>query len=497
MYAEVELPHWLWGGNPAGYLKAANLHGRSIGSNRYRIETTENYRHQPPSIATARDIAGPGMAQPRYDDLAHETERVAPPTHARIDRLINEYAKSLQGAFDLPEYFQHERLSVYKTPVPQLPDRVKVFHEGLHKIDLGGTRAFRDSGIQLAQVDLSLNYRLRLPALLLGVRHHPLLQTTDPKALAAQNQQFFLSSDGLSQGAVLLDAYLGPLQASLSPQVWVLPVIRTFGTLLFSLGTPIQGVVPEFAELLQTLPTIGPKTSVPRAIVGRDSPMAAVRWWTRQLNAIFAVLSDPANFVQRDGQYSPIAHLEWQLTVEQLFRRVTSLLLSHRDTTARNVLFFSVLDTLVAVSGIDIVTMCKLTHAKATIASLEQSLEAEVCEVLLPNAHRGVSALQELQDGFFMTGKGTRNRIRIIHDDGTTESELAPEDAAAYYVKALRDATHGHTNPKKGPAPRTRALLVQHDGDIPDALGLLAMLYLVDLLNRPDRLQKIVRAAQR
>ena len=71
---------------------------------------------------------------------------------------------------------------------------------------------------------------------------------------------------------------------------------------------------------------------------------------------------------------------------------------------------------------------------------------------------------------------------------------MSQDDATAFYVKALRDATHGHGSNKAAARDRTTALLAQHDGRIPHDLGLLAMLYLLDLLAYPDRLRRVLHA---
>ena len=45
------------------------------------------------------------------------------------------------------------------------------------------------------------------------------------------------------------------------------------------------------------------------------------------------MLSDPAIFTDRDGSYVPAKHLHALMTVEQLFRRVSSIQTSYRDVT--------------------------------------------------------------------------------------------------------------------------------------------------------------------
>lgn len=109
-------------------------------------------------------------------------------------------------------------------------------------------------------------------------------------------------------------------------------------------------------------------------------------------------------------------------------------------------------------------------------------------------ARRGVDALLQLQDGFFL--REPDGRVRLWRE----RAPMDVADATARYVDMLRDATHGCTTVRSKAAQREEVatMLAIHDGNVPHDLGLLAWLYLLQLLNDPGRLRRIVsRTAHR
>ncbi|HTX44649.1 MAG TPA: hypothetical protein VMD48_00035, partial [Solirubrobacteraceae bacterium] len=65
-----------------------------------------------------------------------------------------------------------------------------------------------------------------------------------------------------------------------------------------------------------------------------------------------------------------------------------------------------------------------------------------------------------------------------------------PDEAAAEYIRVLRNATHGHGANREENKPRTDALLANHDGRMHDDLGLLGYLYLLELMSKPDLVRR-------
>jgi hypothetical protein len=302
-------------------------------------------------------------------------------------------------------------------------------------------------------------------------------------------ENVFASSFGLYDGVMLFDAYVAPLLAAGSPGIWAVNVVRSFGSLIFSLGTFISGTNGDASELLQLITTQGASESVRFPRLSESAGPEALEWWVDRLNLMFAVLSNLATFVDQQGRYRPAKHLKALLTIEQVFRRTTSMLVAERDADARRTLLFTILDSLEGLRRTNLLTMCTLKHATKTLAELEELLPRGASEVLLPAARRAVAALQALQDGFFIRRQLRTSAVELHLSAGQVQS-LSAEEASARYLKVLRDATHGHGSNKESASAMTDALLAHHNGTIPHDIGLLGYLYLLDVLAHPERLRR-------
>jgi len=179
-------------------------------------------------------------------------------------------------------------------------------------------------------------------------------------------------------------------------------------------------------------------------------------------------------------------HLQAQSTLEQVFRRTTSILVNTRDANATRVLAFSVLDSLERMIGTTFEDMCHYEMAQKTLTRIEGSMSGEAQQLLLPNARRACDALKGLQSGFFMAG----SEGVFIPDDRGSERLTSTEKAASLYLKMLRNATHGHgpTRPKE--RARASALLAQHSGEVHPDIALLAYLYLLELMRRGTQVRR-------
>ena len=218
-----------------------------------------------------------------------------------------------------------------------------------------------------------------------------------------------------------------------------------------------------------------------------DSPRDAVRWWSTRLNALFGAVSDPVTFRTADGVYDGTSHFQAALTIEQLFRRVHSALMSHRDTHARRVLMFSTMDTLTSLTGHDATLLFTLSHARGVLKRLEASMSSPAQEILLPNARAAVDALEGAQSGFHLVSD--ENRVSL------GDRSLSLEVATAKYLTVLRNATHGHGSNRASGREDGQRLLASHTGVLPHQLGLLGFLYLLDYLVQIDGVY--MRALQR
>ncbi|WP_257419198.1 hypothetical protein [Cellulosimicrobium cellulans] len=395
---------------------------------------------------------------------------------------------------DLPELLHHLRIALVTASDRDLVDRCVEVVAAVREIVVpgDGTAAMPHPSVHMIRRSEALVHRIKFISVLVRLAYDERLASGDPTHAISQHaagRRAFDSSGGLSDGVYVVDAYIAPLLAALSPGVWALPIHRVHGTVLLSLGRPVSGTREVPNELVRALTSVGAKEGTTfRPFAAPDAPQAAIAWWAERLDSMFGVLTDPAAFANASDEYEPTVALQNLLGAEQVFRRVNSILLAHHDTHARRPAFFTVMDTLTALNGLSLFTMFSYSHAKAVLARLEASIPEAAHEILLPAARHGVDALLRLQDGFFL--REPDGRVRLWRE----RAPIDVADAAARYVDMLRDATHGFTTVRSKAAQRKEVAttLAIHDGEIPHDLGLLAWLYLLELLNHPVRLHRIV-----
>ncbi len=497
--AQVPLPPWMWGGKPAGLLQAAGLHARrdSAGADTWLVRTEERYRRQSrPGLFVVEHLAGPGAGTPRWRRLTEAAEAAAvedpgrlAPEHrlqARID-----HAAATGG---LLEHLAAAHLLTLDAGPEALADTVARTHQALTVVELAerpGERPLRNAGVHLFRRSAQVVHRVKLTAALLQLEHDPQLREGDVAALAAAHGGDLLlrASGDLCDGVILLDAYLGPLLGALTPYVWAMSTPRALGTIIYSLGAPLQGTSSEPTELLHLLPVQGAERIIPAPTTPVGAPAAALQWWADRLDALFGVLTDPAIFTDPHQHYQPSAHLHALLTVEQLFRRVHSLQLAHRDATARRALLFTALDTVERLTGDQIDRLCSRRRAQEILDELEQRVPVDAGAILLPAARRAVDALTGAQQGLYLLDRTGESTIRVQAGNGLPRM-LDRNAAIGEYLKVRRDATHGHGAHKTQRKPITDTLLAHHTGALPHDLGLLAYLHLLDLLCHPEPLAR-------
>jgi hypothetical protein len=490
--ARVTLPSWLWGGNPRRLLQESELHARADGAGSFLVQTDESYYQRPVDVVRLRTIATPGETRPRWGDLAHFPERVEVPLGEHVGTHLQRRQLKAEESGELIHLINHQSLLLHALPARDLPVQSRYFMETLNEVRFSEdptSGPFPNTGVYFVEVSTALLHRVRLASVWLRIEQDVRLGGGDMSHLKRTNgndDPVFASSAGLYDGLTLLEAYLAPLLAAGTPGVWAVNVVRSFGVLVFSFGTFISGTDGDAAELLQLVSLAGPRRAVDFPRISAHAGHAALKWWTERLNQLFGVLGDLATFTDERDDYRPEKHLEALLTVEQIFRRTTSMLVAHRDANARRALSFTILDSLEGLRGVDLLTMFRLKHATKVLAGLEAALPPEAAEILLPAARRAVSALREMQDGFFIRRQLSTPRVELQLGGGATRS-LSTEEATALYLKVLRDATHGHGSNKDSSKAQTAALLAHHDGEVPHDVGLLGYLYLLDVLSNPER----------
>ncbi|ARK05986.1 hypothetical protein B8281_15955 [Cellulosimicrobium sp. TH-20] len=494
----VVVPSWMWGGKPKEYLQRARLRARTA-SKGLNLQTFEAYRRTRPNLvenAVLVDERGrPGAGSGLTSSLADP--KIERPILAELAARGRIPAEPVDD--DLPALLYHLRVQLATANERDLATRTLEAAAALRTIVYSedGTTVLPHASVHMVRRSEALVHRFKLISVLVRVSYDERLSKGDPSHVMAQHAEggrAFDSSGGLSDGVYVIDAYVAPLLAALSPGIWALPVYRVHGTVLLSLGRPISGTREVQNELIRTLTTVGPEEGVTFAPFGAtNTPQAAITWWSEQLDLMFGVLTDPGAFANLADEFQPTIALQNLLSVEQVFRRVNSILLAYHDTHARRPAFFTVMDTMMTLNGLSLLTMFNHTHALAVLTQLETTIPGDAHEILLPAARRGVEALRQVQDGFFI--REPDGRVRLRRD----KPPLAAVDAAAKYVDMLRDATHGFTTVRSKAAQREEVatMLAIHDGRVPHELGLVAWLYLLDFLSNPARLRRIVSRTAR
>lgn len=500
--ARCELPEWLSGNNPQEYLGVARLRSRKGSGTGWTVQTEESYYRRPADLVGSIELSGPTTAIPQTERL-HQLLAAEPSlesTYVDRQQYIAETRERLSGRIQQSSFAAMAtlwQLDMVTSAREDVPGLIEAIDQGINGItESSGQSIFPDRAIQIMYRTPALPHRAKLPAVLLRIAQDEILQRGDPKDLqrrSAEGELIFSASMGLSDGVLILDAYVAPLLGALSPHLWAFSTARAMGTVVFSIGRLLPGVPPEPATLLDTLPHQSGSDNPPRPILTHAAGPAAVHWWATQLNQMFAWLSDPVVFTDAQSNYRAGPHLQYLLTIEQVFRRVGSIQRSFKDPVSARTMLFSVLDSIGdRLTGRGIDRMASVRVARAILDDLRGTIPEDAQLILLPAAERAVEALERLKDGFFLQNQGDTGGIQITTSDGSTVFKTLDE-AVSMYVKLLRNATHGFGGKATDRSQeQSDALLVHHNGHIPGDLSLLGYLYLLDILAHPQNIRRFV-----
>jgi hypothetical protein len=500
--AVMAMPPWLWGQDPAAFFAQAMLEADQTAEG-WRVRARPALPRSTDALVRTIDLAGPSVDESRFGEM-RPFENAAPAvafsrdTTPAVEQLQRRAEHGAQIGDPTAAFTLHQ-VQLAVAPAAHAPAAAAEVYEALRATTALEDQAtvFPHAGAHLVVRSAALYHRVSLVAVLMRLDQDPKLRAGDVSAVVAANkagEQVFSSSTELLSGPALLDAYLGPLLGALSPSVWAFSAHRPSGALLYTLGQPIAGTTGSAAELLQVLSVPAPLIEALVPTLSPNASQAAVTWWSRRLAGMFAVLTDPAVFTNGDGTYLPYAHLHAMLSTEQLFRRISSIQSSWRDVNARRVLLFTVLDTLVdgLFASRPFLELCSLPFARATLQRVRDRIPPQAAEVLLPAAERAVAGLEELQNGFFLRRQSGRAQVELSYPGGGGRS-LWPDEAAAIYLKVLRNATHGHGSNQANQVATTNAMLAQHNGHGPHELTQLGYLYLLELLSDPAMFKRNLR----
>ncbi|MFK0073198.1 hypothetical protein [Arthrobacter woluwensis] len=348
-----------------------------------------------------------------------------------------------------------------------------------------------EASCYLIEVSETLGYRYSVT--------RALLNTHDPARTEhgrATQDLLFESARGLFSDTTFgLSAYLDCMCTSLSPEVWAFPIGRPGAVILIIFGAPMSGqssLPLDKIQLFSPADYGGYKSRVDPTI--NSSALAkAASWWIQQLNTLFSVATEPANYV-RNGTYEPSMAMEKLLTLEQVFRDCQSIATATRDRHARLSLAFQALVRIQGlVPGLTWKKVAGLSEVRSTLALIQESMPAELHPVFLPRAEQAIEALEELEQGFFLANLAGEDEVRLPGPRGKEEN-VPRRQAVTEWLLLYRNSLHGFD---KTPTLRQRALLAAHDGRIPGAIADLAWLQLLALLARPESLSRFRRKTGR
>jgi hypothetical protein len=337
--------------------------------------------------------------------------------------------------------------------------------------------------LYLVEVAEHLSYRYTVSRLLLATKNNVSASTFTTEGMVSR------SSKGLfSDTAMGLSAYLSCMSACLSPAIWAYPIGRPGGVVLILFGDAVSGqdfLTRDKIQLLspgrQTPDVNPPHPANPRVYV------RAAQWWVAQLNTLFSIITEPANYVA-DGLFDPAESTERLLSVEQTFRDCQSILTLTRDDHARTTLTFTLLKRL---EGLIPGYKWKRVVGRSSLESLVQQLKldipSEIHDVFLWRATRGVRAVAALEDGFF-TSPGDDGPI-LLPDKNGVLIKTERRNAVTEWLQLIRNSLHGFGKP----SPRDRALLASHDGNIPSDFADVAWLHVLDIVAHPEKLAKFAK----
>ena len=495
----VRIPHWMGGHDVLGFAHRAGLDLTPVDveAGLWDVCTVEAKHSASADLLRVEQIAGGSVPADRLAGalgtlpgevpLTPGVERMGPErVQTELDRVLGSRPD------DLVALTYSISLATLASSASAIADTV---NQGLSALKTSGDDGslFPSSEVFLIRNAEALALRYAFVRVLVRLIDEP--EMFENKPGDGEVGRAFASGQGFIGDAQLgLSAYLDPLMLALSPWVWGFDAPRRGGVVVYSFGQAVAGRRGEPAELLQQHLPKGATRSQPfPANVTPETITAAMAWWVERLDRLFAAISNPANFVDADGAHNPRRQFEVILGVEQLFRLVGSLLAHERDATARRLLLFSCLDTIEGLGCGKFDTKVELRRSTKTLAAVESAVGSAAAPLLLPNARRGVEGLREVQEGFFLPSRVSDAGVRIWQ--GTSDTIVSRERAAAIWLRILRNAAHGFRGEADAQRQRDEALLLAHDGNVPEDLPLIAYLELLQLLAAPHQIDNILRRA--
>jgi len=480
----VRLPTWISGGNPVEF--GANARWTMVpvdgDPGAWKVSLSERVSGQPAGLVRLHRLADTSTVANLSQDPSlqalgalpfHFPGVTSPMTQNEIQRIAAERPGEVAGVV-----YSLGLASITATAT-ELPS---VIEQALTTQLLP---SLPHAAAYLIAHDPALSQRVSATRVLLQIESDPGLLTRKP-LLGADGLAFNSSRFLFSDTTIGLGAYLSPLFLSRAPWVWGASAGRPGAVIAYTFGQLVLGRRSEAAEPLQLFSPTSRTGIQPAPAIDPANFDFAFRWWVEHLDRLFTEITDPCRHVEADGSYTVLDHFESLLSLEQVFRNVQSLSAHDRDGHAQRALLFDALDSMSGVRPPDFDELCKLTCAKKALAEVEADMDTATASVLLPRARAAITALEDVQKGFFLPSMVSGSGVRLPDKNG--EQTVPFDAAAAQYLRVLRNSVHGFGGRGGAAGERNRALLAAHNGQISADLPDLAYLYLLRLLARPEDL---------
>jgi hypothetical protein len=130
----VDLPPWLWGGDPQRLLTESELRSRSDGRNGYFVQPEESYRQQRPDLVRLRTIVKPTESLRRWKYLEHADERVVVTIPERVHQNLERRRLKAEERGALVDLVNHLVLLLHSLPLEDLREQSEYFLGTLNDI---------------------------------------------------------------------------------------------------------------------------------------------------------------------------------------------------------------------------------------------------------------------------------------------------------------------------------------------------------------------------
>lgn len=341
--------------------------------------------------------------------------------------------------------------------------------------------------VYLVEVSDTLGYRFTIARTLLATKDDATSETFKAEGLISRSSKGLFSDTSLG-----FSAYFACMCASLSPAVWAYPIGRPGGVILLLFGEAMAGQEPRARDMIELLsPDRGRHEADLAAPSDPKMYIRATEWWVERLTTLFSIITDPANYVV-DGVFDPAAATERLLGVEQLFRDCQSILTLTHDDHARTSLAFTLLKRHEGLLKLDWKKVVGRKSLEAILENLRSDVPAEIHDVFLRRAERGVRSVAALERGFFAAGEDPESPIFLPDKNGVRVANDR-RNAVTEWLQLVRNSLHGFDKP----STRDRALLAAHDGEIPGDFADVAWLHLLDVVAHPEKLANLNRVRKK